>query len=60
VIHSHSPAVLPFTITGIVTAPSAKRAVSHAHPGVDLRPCVHMAGFLGMFCPRPTTIDFDT
>ncbi|KAL2825360.1 class II aldolase and Adducin N-terminal domain-containing protein [Aspergillus cavernicola] len=35
VIHSHSPAVLPFTITA-----------------VDLRPCVHMGGFLGNRVPK--------
>ncbi|KAJ0413245.1 class II aldolase and Adducin N-terminal domain-containing protein [Aspergillus carlsbadensis] len=35
VIHSHSAAVLPFTITA-----------------VDLRPCVHMGGFLGKQVPR--------
>ncbi|KAF4219351.1 hypothetical protein CNMCM5878_003270 [Aspergillus fumigatiaffinis] len=34
VIHSHSPALLPFTITG-----------------VELRPCVHMAGFIGNRVP---------
>ncbi|GKZ33043.1 hypothetical protein AbraIFM66950_002762 [Aspergillus brasiliensis] len=35
VIHSHSAAVLPFTITA-----------------VDLRPCMHMGGFLGKQVPR--------
>ncbi|KAL3429927.1 class II aldolase and Adducin N-terminal domain-containing protein [Aspergillus tetrazonus] len=35
VIHSHSAAVLPFTITA-----------------VDLRPCVHMGGFLGKKVPK--------
>ncbi|KAL3479616.1 class II aldolase and Adducin N-terminal domain-containing protein [Aspergillus californicus] len=41
VIHSHSPAVLPFTITD-----------------VDLRPCVHMAGFLGDRTPKYDVAEF--
>ncbi|GFF61368.1 fumarylacetoacetate hydrolase domain-containing protein 2 homolog [Aspergillus lentulus] len=41
VIHSHSPAILPFTITG-----------------VELRPCVHMAGFLGSRVPMFDIAEF--
>ncbi|RLM00356.1 hypothetical protein CFD26_108568 [Aspergillus turcosus] len=41
VIHSHSPALLPFTITG-----------------VELRPCVHMAGFLGNRVPMFDIAEF--
>ncbi|GIJ90424.1 hypothetical protein Asppvi_009378 [Aspergillus pseudoviridinutans] len=41
VIHSHSPALLPFTITG-----------------VELRPCVHMGGFLGNRVPKFDIAEF--
>ncbi|GFF59484.1 acriflavine sensitivity control protein acr-2 [Aspergillus udagawae] len=41
VVHSHSPALLPFTITG-----------------VELRPCVHMGGFLGNRVPKFDIAEF--
>lgn len=51
VLHSHSPAILPFTITGMrfFLRRNGNLYVLTLHADVELRPCVHMGGFLGSY-----------
>lgn len=50
VIHSHASAVVPYSVSGMIVILGVwEKAAADPRLGVALKPCLHMAGFLGKY-----------